>query len=48
MNQEELKKLLAIIYKEIDSECITETDTVKMITISNILVKHGANINDLD
>ena len=41
------KKLVGI-YKEIDMECISETDTVKMEIIRNVFVKHGCNKNDLD
>ena len=34
--------VLIALYHSIDSECIPETDTVKMETIKNILVKHFA------
>jgi hypothetical protein len=48
MNNTELKALLTSIYKDIDSECITETDTVRMIDVANVLVKYGADVNELD
>lgn len=42
-----LTTLLKDIYDEIDMECIQDTDTVKMITVQNILLKYGANPEDV-
>ena len=42
-----IKDLLTQIYQEIDSQCISETDTVTMETIANVLVKYGADIEEL-
>ena len=39
---------LAKIYHEIDAECISETDTVKMETIKKVLIKYGAKAQDLE
>ena len=45
-SEEEIAKL-ETIYHEIDTECISETDTVKMDSVRKVLVKYGAIEEDL-
>lgn len=40
--------MLEKIYHEIDRECISETDTVTMATISKIFEKYGANPKNME
>ena len=42
------KKILEQVYHEIDSECISETDQVRMQTISDIFVNHGADSKKME
>lgn len=42
------KKILEQVYHEIDSERISETDQVRMQTISDIFVKHGADSKKME
>ncbi len=42
------KKILEEVYHEIDRECISETDQVRMQTISDIFVKHGADSKNME
>ena len=40
-------QLLIQLYHTIDKECISETDTVKMESIKNIMIDLGIDHNDL-
>jgi len=40
--------ILKKIYADIDAECISETDTVKMENVSRVLIKYGAIPQDME
>lgn len=44
----EINTLLEKIYHEIDIECISETDTVKMESVKNVLAKYGARPSEME
>jgi len=44
---DEIGTLLEVAYHKIDTECISETDTVRMISVSNVLAELGANVEEM-